>query len=84
MYQPDYSPTQINVDFELAAINAIKEVFPNAKIQGCFFHLAQSIVRNLGTNGLKVRYETDMKFAKEIRQMLGIAFLPVDKVRKQS
>lgn len=80
-YRPEYSPDQNNVDFELAAINASKEVFPNATIQGCFFHLAQSIVRNLGTNNLKPRYETDAKFGTEIRQMLGLAFLPPDKVK---
>lgn len=78
--QPEYSPKQINMDFELAAIKAAAEVFPNAKIQGCLFHCSQSVVRNLSTNGLKNRYETDAQFAKEIRQMIGLAFLPVEKV----
>lgn len=79
---PQYSPIQINVDFELAAIKAISEIYPNTKIQGCYFHLKQSVVRNLGTNGLKSRYEEDIKFAKEIRQMIGTAFLPPDEVKK--
>lgn len=79
-FQPAYSPNQINVDYELAAINAIKEVFPNAIVQGCYFHLAQSLGRNIGTNGLKPRYETDSKFASEIRKLQGLAFLPVDQV----
>lgn len=78
--QPQYKPKKVNVDFELAAINAITEEFPNAKVQGCNFHLKQSVIRNLNTNGLKNRYETDMKFAREIRQMVAIAFLPEDKV----
>lgn len=73
---PDYSPTQINVDFELAAINAAKEVFPNATIQGCLFHYAQSIGRNLNQNDLKARYENDLQFAHEIREMAAVAFLP--------
>lgn len=80
---PNYTPAQINVDFELAAINAIKEVFPNTKIQGCFFHLKQSVVRNLNSNHLKTRLETDLKFSTEIRQMVAVAFLPPDQVSYQ-
>lgn len=78
--QPKLSPSQINVDFELAAIKAAHEVFPKANIQGCYFHLTQSIIRNLGAKGLKQRYETDVKFASEVRQMMAIAYVPVDQV----
>lgn len=78
--QPNYCPEQINVDFELAAINAAKDVFPTAKIQGCQFHHAQCVNRNLNSKGLKERYESDITFAKEIREMLGLAYLPPDKV----
>lgn len=78
--QPLYSPKKVNTDFELAAINAVKEEFPEAAVQGCYFHLKQSIIRNLNSNGLKNRYENDVIFAREIRQMAAIAFLPVDKV----
>lgn len=77
---PQYEPAQLNVDFELAAVNAIKEVFPGAKIQGCLFHLSQSVVRNLSANGLKSRYESDLTFSTEIRQMIALAFLPPDQV----
>lgn len=78
--QENYEPGQINVDFELAAMNAAKAVFPGAKIQFCFFHFKQSILRNLSTNGLKERYENDSVFSDEIRQMMAVAFLPVDDV----
>lgn len=77
---PKASPKKVNVDFELAAINAVTEELPAAKVQGCHFHLKQSVVRNLGSNGLKIRYETDGDFAQEIRQMIAVAFLPEDKV----
>lgn len=79
--QPNLMVKQINLDFEQAAIKAAKEVFGSSKIQGCYFHLLQSIIRNLGTNHLKERYETDVTFASEIRQMSGLAYLPVEKVR---
>lgn len=78
--QPTYQPKQINLDFELAAINAAKSVFEGADVQGCLFHLKQSVVRNLASNGLKERYEKDLRFAKEIREMISVAFLPEEKV----
>lgn len=35
-------PSHVHVDFELAEINAISAVWPNAHIVGCFFHLKQA------------------------------------------
>ena len=40
-------PTHISSDFELAAINAIKEVFNNTEVQGCYFHLVQNMWKHL-------------------------------------
>lgn len=77
---PALNPPQINIDFELATLKAIKEVFPNTKVQGCIFHFFQSLVRNLAQHGLKSRYETDVRFAFEIRQIMALAFLPVEEV----
>lgn len=77
-----YNPQQINLDFELAAVKAAKDVFPKSKIQFCQFHMKQSVIRNLGTNGLKQRYETELVFAMEIRQLMAIAFLPEEEVRE--
>ncbi|RCN33095.1 hypothetical protein ANCCAN_21079 [Ancylostoma caninum] len=33
---------RVVLDYEKAAINAVKRVFPNATVQGCAFHLAQA------------------------------------------
>jgi MULE transposase domain len=38
-------PSMINTDFEAALTKALKDVFPNAKIHGCFFHFAQAVFR---------------------------------------
>lgn len=78
--QPTLSPNQINVDCELAAINAAQSAFPHTKVQLCWFHIKQSVIRNLGTNNLKMRYESDSVFANEVRQMISVAFLPVEHV----
>ena len=34
-------PTHVHVDFELAVHNAIRIVFPNTNLAGCFYHLCQ-------------------------------------------
>lgn len=78
--QKKLDPKQINVDCELAAINAAQHAFPNVKIQLCWFHIKQSVIRNLSSLGLKERYENDEKFANEIRMMIAVAFLPVGDV----
>lgn len=74
------SPKQINVDCELAAINAAQSAFPHAKVQLCWFHIEQSVIRNLAANNLKTRYENDPIFANEVRQMISVAFLPAEHV----
>lgn len=77
---PNLNPKQITVDFELAAVKAAKEVFPQSRVQGCHFHLVKNIVKNLGQHGLKVRYETDSRFSAEMRQLSAMAFVPVELV----
>ena len=39
----NFSPESIMVDFEVAAINVIKNKFPNSVIKGCLFHVNQSL-----------------------------------------
>jgi hypothetical protein len=38
-------PSTFNTDFEAALTKAIKEVFPDCSIHGCFFHFAQAVFR---------------------------------------
>jgi len=41
--------TSFQVDFEQSAIAAVKQVFPAARVHGCFFHFTQCVwkkVRN--------------------------------------
>jgi len=37
--RPDLDPKSIQSDFEQAFISASKDIFPNAKMNGCFFSL---------------------------------------------
>lgn len=50
-------------DFESAAIIAAGNIFPQARVQGCFFHLCQAVYRKLCKLGFQTRYGTDEDFA---------------------
>lgn len=45
--QPELEPTSVSCDFESAILKSISEVFPNAQIQGCFYHLAQNMKKHM-------------------------------------
>jgi hypothetical protein len=53
------SPTEVIIDFEQAIHSAVAEVFPNAKIRGCRFHLGQSWWRKIQSSGLTKMYNTN-------------------------
>lgn len=54
---PDWQPDQFHLDFEMAIINAISEIFPSTTILGCFFHFAQALKKKAKElNLLKRRY----------------------------
>lgn len=43
---PDWQPQKYHCDFELAALNAIQNVFPGITVVGCYFHWSQAMWRN--------------------------------------
>lgn len=55
---PFAAPTVILPDIESAAMAAFRAKFPNACVTGCYFHLAQSILRKVNEVRLKKEYET--------------------------
>ncbi|KAM7290495.1 uncharacterized protein ISCGN_027120 [Ixodes scapularis] len=63
-------------DFESAAIIATGNIFPQARVQGCFFHLCQAVYRKLCKLGFQTRYGTDEDFAVLVRMLPALAFLP--------
>ena len=46
------------LDFDKAAISAVKEVF-DCEVIGCYFHFIQSLWKNIQTKGLTTEYRTD-------------------------
>lgn len=79
---PNLKPNHIITDFEIGAINAAKMVFSTTKMHGCFFHFCQSIWRKIQQIGLQARYSEDSTFALNIRQIMALAFIPVDDIKE--
>lgn len=70
-------PTTVVCDFELAVINAVKEVLGNhISIQGCFYHLTQSTWRKIQELGLSTMYKENASFRLFYAKIDALAFLP--------
>uniref|UniRef100_A0A915DBI7 MULE transposase domain-containing protein n=1 Tax=Ditylenchus dipsaci TaxID=166011 RepID=A0A915DBI7_9BILA len=72
---PQFRPASFSVDFELAAIQALQEVFPQSIIAGCFYHLMRNFKKCLSNNNLVVRYR-DPEFSIQARMIMSLAFVP--------
>jgi hypothetical protein len=53
LHRKTLKPQRIMTDFELAAISAFKNAFPDIENKSCMFHLGLSIMKHLGILGLK-------------------------------
>lgn len=42
---PNFQPIEIKMDYETAAINAVREIHPSTKISRCFCHYSQAIFK---------------------------------------
>lgn len=79
----NFRPQRIMSDFEKGIINASSEVFEDAVLAGCFFHLGQSVYRKLQDEGLQNRYNGADGEIKIFTHMLtALAFVPLDDVRR--
>ena len=56
-------PQNIMIDFERASINALKYVYPNAILSGCFFHFSKSLYSKVVDLGYKQQYHNDNAFS---------------------
>ena len=77
---PASAPTLILTDFEIAAMSAFREKIPTARVTGCYFHLAQSVLRKVNEVGLKVDYETRDEVRCAIRCLAALSHVPVEDV----
>ncbi|KAJ8681079.1 hypothetical protein QAD02_016866 [Eretmocerus hayati] len=72
-------PQKIIAEFKKGILNAYMTVFPLATILCCFFHLGQSVLREIQGSGLFAEYcNQDRRFYSQVHMTLALAFVPVD------
>ena len=74
-----FNPTSVLADFELASINAIRNVYPSVNVVGCFFHFSQCVYRKVQDCGLQTEYR-EPDFNLFVRMLVALAFVPVARV----
>ncbi|KAG0439758.1 hypothetical protein DMUE_2210 [Dictyocoela muelleri] len=77
------APHMITIDFEMAAFLALKEVFTESKIQGCFFHFSQLLFRSVQRFNLYKAYLNNVNIRTTFRMMLALAFVPPKQIYKE-
>lgn len=75
---PKFCPKKVHIDFERAAINALKDVFPKIVIKGCNFHFNQALWRKVQEIGLTTQYRDNEEVRNHIRKCAALAYLPPD------
>lgn len=56
---PELNPTKISIDFEIAAIKAVRKIYPEAAMIGCWYHFQRNLWkkgRDLGFKKSKVTW----------------------------
>ena len=76
----DIQPETIMCDFEKAFHGAVNEVFPDARLVGCLFHLGQSVWRKIGSLNLTNLYLHDEQIRSFCKMLVALAFVPADDV----
>ena len=76
------APRQFHVDFEIAVMKAIRDVFPESKIIGCSVHFRRNIKKHLKDKGLLQHYMTDTEIQTFIRYIWAMTLVPPSMIIK--
>ena len=81
-----FEPREILSKLELAIIRAAKEIFPEKRINTCFYHLLQSMYRKIHKLGLQDAYvDPENTEVKDFVYLTGaLTLVPVGDVRRNS
>lgn len=67
-------------DYELASMNAARNMWNNLDIRGCRFHYSQAVFKNMLKRGLSRAFKTNMEFKKWMKKVLSIPLLPANEI----
>ena len=76
-----FNPDSVMSDFELGLINALEMIFPNASLEGCYFHFTQCIWRRVQQSHLITSFRDDDVVRSLVRRLMAVAFLPIVAIR---
>ena len=72
-----FSPKILLLDFEIAAINAAKCIFPDIVIKCCSFHLGQNWFKNIASGVLSKEFNNkDSETGRWMKLFFALPFLP--------
>ena len=69
-------PDEFLVNFETAAINAIRNCLPQTDISSCFFDLSSNLWKHIQRVALQERYMKDPQFGLQLRMIAALVFVP--------
>ncbi|CAF5218893.1 unnamed protein product [Rotaria magnacalcarata] len=78
--QDSFLPESIMTDFETATIKSVKDMLSNILHKGCLFHFSQTVCRQVQSKGLTTKYNEDEVFRLNVKQLIAIAFAPLDQI----
>ena len=79
---PQFQPEITLSDWEAAPRNAVKEIYPNVKHYGCWFHFSQRVWQRTQKLGLVETFTDNQEFATYVRCLMAIPFLPSDLIQE--
>ncbi len=71
------NPTSVMCDCEQALRNALHTLFHRSSLHGCFFHVTQALLKNIGTKGLLKAFKANRSWAL---LTMGLPLLPCDAI----
>ena len=78
--KPDFNPSVINCNFEMADSNSLKMHFPSVEIRGCFFHLTQNMKKHVLALGYSQQYRNNAEVNLRCKMVCTLAFIPIDDI----
>ncbi|KAL5236964.1 hypothetical protein ACI65C_004374 [Semiaphis heraclei] len=76
----NYNRLTIITDYERGLMNAIRIIFPHTKLQECWFHYCQSVIRycKRSMHSLFDLFQTTVEAASVLRMVLALPHLPAE------
>lgn len=72
-------PTSVMSDYERAMRNALRTVYPNCQIIGCWFHFCQAIGKHCKKiGGLNAKLDSDVGAKKLYHKFLALPLVRID------